>query len=824
MSLENTAESLEDEEFVDELKPDTKLMHGQYTIEGFLAAGGFGITYLAKDSLNRRVVIKECFPGSLCRRQNHSVMPRSRAHQAEVKSIVRLFSQEAMSLAKANHPNIVGVHQVFEENNTAYMAIDFVDGRDLLEILEDDPESLKPELVEGYLLKILDAIGHVHEMGMLHRDISPDNIIISESGEPILIDFGAARESSNEKVTRMLSALRVVKDGYSPQEFYIAGSEQPPSCDLYSLAASFYHIIAGELPPDSQWRLSARAAGDPDPYVSIGEKTDAYSKNFVTALDKAMSILPRERMQTAGEWIAHMTNTAPVVSKVTPTRVEPVVAAEAKKTNMVPILLGSTALVAAVGAGVFFMSSSDSETETVATVQSATTAETETVAAAPSRVEEEPVVAAPQAVEETQEVASAPVVETAEAQPETPVVSSSEGNETIATRESSGLSAQPETPEVSIATATPVEEPAEVENLAAVSVNEDIVPEIANEIPVAPVVTGTATDITEPEAPTIADTQASAVPPIVLALPEVVPAPQPRPLRDLEVATSALQDAQPVIRTVAPPAIEEEQPQVAEAPAPAPVEAEEPVVVETVEAAPAEPLDPSVQFFVSMAKSQPKLASKGTSNTAAAAATGLAESSSRTAGATDDAISPLITRFAPAIPFALSESRPGVITAISVDAPSWLSGDMRIVSINGQAVESNDDIEARITEAASEANSGTFEVSLGIDAGVNGAIFERALTMSNEKQTLLLNGLRFVTRENNSVWTTKVLEAPANSNFQRGDTIVSYVSTWESLDGPNSLETIIERELAKGTSSFSFAVSRDGEIWVEAFSLAAIAN
>ena len=89
--------------------------------------------------------------------------------------------------------------------------------------------------------------------------------IINDQGEPILIDFGAARESTNERVTRMLSALRVVKDGYSPQEFYIAGSEQTPSCDLYSLAASFYHIITRELPPDSQWRRCIEKSNRPGP-------------------------------------------------------------------------------------------------------------------------------------------------------------------------------------------------------------------------------------------------------------------------------------------------------------------------------------------------------------------------------------------------------------------------------------------------------------------------------------------------------------------------------------------------------------------------------
>ncbi|MEM8803875.1 MAG: serine/threonine-protein kinase, partial [Pseudomonadota bacterium] len=296
----------DEEEFVDELKPGTELMLGQYTIHSFLAAGGFGITYLAKDSLDRYVVIKECFPGSFCRRQNASVLPRSRAHQNELKSIVRMFSQEAMSLSKAGHPNIVGVHQVFEENNTAYMALDYVKGSDLLEILTDHPDWLTPELVQGFLKKVLSAVGHIHDQGILHRDISPDNIIISESGEPVLIDFGAAREEAGGQASRLLSALRVVKDGYSPQEFYIAGSEQTNSCDLYSLAASFYHIITGELPPDSQSRLTAFAANEADPYVPLASRGLAYPDNFATALDKAMSVLPKDRMQSAAEWQAHM--------------------------------------------------------------------------------------------------------------------------------------------------------------------------------------------------------------------------------------------------------------------------------------------------------------------------------------------------------------------------------------------------------------------------------------------------------------------------------------------------------------------------------------
>ena len=182
MAKEQIAEDLES--FIDELKPGTKLLHGQYTIVKFINSGGFGITYLAKNSLDREIVIKECFPGSFCRRHLTTVGARSRAHQGEFATIVKLFVQEAKSLAKMIHPNIVGVHQVFEDNETAYIAMDYIDGRDLLEIIETDRASLTPKRVYILLKKRLSAVSFIHENGLLHRDISPDNILVNRQGEP----------------------------------------------------------------------------------------------------------------------------------------------------------------------------------------------------------------------------------------------------------------------------------------------------------------------------------------------------------------------------------------------------------------------------------------------------------------------------------------------------------------------------------------------------------------------------------------------------------------------------------------------------------------
>lgn len=303
--------------FADELAAGTTLLHGQYTIDSFLNAGGFGITYLARDSLGRKVVIKECFPSAFCRRSRAFVQPRSRAHQNDFRSIVRLFVQEAHNLAKLTHPHIVGVHQVFEDNDTAYMALDFVDGHDLLDVIEDNSRKLTPAQIKTILIALLDAVGCIHALGILHRDISPDNILLSNDLHPVLIDFGAAREAAS-KQSRVLSAMRVVKDGYSPQEFYIAGSDQTPSSDLYALAASFYHLISGQVPPNSQSRLAAIASGEADPYPKLAGRIAGYDPAFLAAIDKALAILPKDRLQSASDWLAMIDGQVPPAGKQAP--------------------------------------------------------------------------------------------------------------------------------------------------------------------------------------------------------------------------------------------------------------------------------------------------------------------------------------------------------------------------------------------------------------------------------------------------------------------------------------------------------------------------
>ena len=290
---------------LDELPAGTVLLHGQYTITEYLNSGGFGITYRAKDSLGRPVVLKECFPSIMCVRRGTDVLPRNKECAEELRKMIGNFVSEAHSLAALQHKNIVHVHQVFEENETAYMAIDFIDGLDLQDIMERTPEAMTVDEIVRITKHTLPAIKYIHSKDLLHRDISPDNILIDQSGEPILIDFGAARKKAKSS-SRAFSKMRFVKDGYSPQEFYIDGAEQGPYSDLYSFAATVYHLITGAAPEDGQKRLSALAQKEADPYVPLAGRFPGYPRGFLAAIDDALIIVPQKRLQSADEWLSRL--------------------------------------------------------------------------------------------------------------------------------------------------------------------------------------------------------------------------------------------------------------------------------------------------------------------------------------------------------------------------------------------------------------------------------------------------------------------------------------------------------------------------------------
>jgi serine/threonine protein kinase len=297
----DTSETLTRSDYSDELLPGTTLFHGQYRITRFINSGGFGITYLAKDSLDRDVVIKECFSSTFCRRTETRVRARSLGTRDHLSKIVKSFLNEARSLASLKHPNIVGVHQVFEENDTAYMALDYIRGHDLLEMIDEKKGDLSPDRIVEITTKLVAAVGYIHANNLLHCDLSPDNIFIDHDGQPILIDFGAARRSAAGEAQKY-SGLSVVKDGYSPHELYAAGGNSGPWSDIYSLAASLYHAITGVAPENCQTRLGALAEKRPDPCKPLAGSVPGYPRGFLESIDRAMAVVPAARFQSAADW------------------------------------------------------------------------------------------------------------------------------------------------------------------------------------------------------------------------------------------------------------------------------------------------------------------------------------------------------------------------------------------------------------------------------------------------------------------------------------------------------------------------------------------
>ncbi|WP_300030410.1 serine/threonine-protein kinase [uncultured Roseobacter sp.] len=306
MTRENALEGLSWE---DELPLGTTLLNGQYKITGQLQRGGFAIAYIARNSLDREFVIKECFPTDMCRRTGEAVQPVDTRFDRAMNAVRRQFILEARRMSRLQHPGIVGVHQVFEENNTAYMALDMVQGQDLLSIAENNPERVTPAFFASVLDQMLDALSYTHAHGVLHRDISPDNILVDENDCLTLIDFGAASE--HNPVDSGAQTMIAVKDGYSPHEFYRPGTGHDFSSDLYALGATLYHIITGGVAPDCQTRMRAVSDGKPDPIIPLALHSCNLDPVILRSIDQAMQIEQAMRFRGAEDWRAALDGETP---------------------------------------------------------------------------------------------------------------------------------------------------------------------------------------------------------------------------------------------------------------------------------------------------------------------------------------------------------------------------------------------------------------------------------------------------------------------------------------------------------------------------------
>ena len=275
---------------------------GDYVIESILGHGGFGITYLARDTnLGSDVALKEYLPQTIAGRNGATrIVPNPNAKNA-IKDYhwgLTEFLREAQSLAKFKHANIVRVLRFMEANGTAYMAMEYEKGHSLSGILKDKPDR---RLNENELLRIflpvLNGLGAVHQTGMLHLDIKPDNIYIREDGTPMLIDFGSARQAIIEADHAQKITLT---HGFAPIEQYPDKGKQGPWTDLYALGASMYFCISGKRPPvsiDRYQMLLKHHVDTMTPAIKLGE--GRYPRYLLECIDWALQIYSKDRPKTA---------------------------------------------------------------------------------------------------------------------------------------------------------------------------------------------------------------------------------------------------------------------------------------------------------------------------------------------------------------------------------------------------------------------------------------------------------------------------------------------------------------------------------------------
>ena len=256
------------------LPNNTLLQGGKYKIVRFISSGGFGCTYEAEHILlKKRVAIKEFFVKDFCNRDETTsqISVGITSKTALVSKLKSKFIAEAQSLCSLEHPNIVHVFDVFEENGTAYYVMDYIDGPSLNDMVKKDGPMSEQKAV-GYIMQVADALKYVHSQNRLHLDIKPGNIMVDENDKAVLIDFGASKQY-DEEGGENTSTLLGKTPGYAPLEQM--GNDVVkflPSTDIYALGATLYKLLTGNTPPSASLLASGETLDAMPSFISEGTR------------------------------------------------------------------------------------------------------------------------------------------------------------------------------------------------------------------------------------------------------------------------------------------------------------------------------------------------------------------------------------------------------------------------------------------------------------------------------------------------------------------------------------------------------------------------
>ena len=276
--------------------PLNTILAGKYVVGRVLGQGGFGITYIGWDlALERKVAIKEYYPsGQVSRTQGTQSLTWYTTEQASVarKSGMEMFLKEARKMVKVdNIPGVVRVLELFQENGTAYIVMEFVEGETLKTRLQKTGP-LSWSQAKAIFEPVVHAMSKVHRAGLVHRDLSPDNLMLTADGSVKILDLGAAKDLN---VNSGASSMQVAKSGFSPLEQYIQRGNSGPWTDVYAIAATIYYTLTGKLPPNAVDRLDHDTLSWSEPGLT------ALSPAALAALEHAMEVQISDRIQTMDE-------------------------------------------------------------------------------------------------------------------------------------------------------------------------------------------------------------------------------------------------------------------------------------------------------------------------------------------------------------------------------------------------------------------------------------------------------------------------------------------------------------------------------------------
>ena len=296
------------------IEPGT-LLYDRYIVGKVLGYGGFGVTYLGWDGkLEQKVAIKEYLPGEFSTRMpgQSQVTVFNGEKNEQFHDGLRKFVEEAKHLAKfQNEQGIVKIFDSFEENDTAYIIMEYLDGETLTEYLRRE-KTIPEDVAVAMLTPVMESLQAVHDEGLLHRDIAPDNIFLTKSGEVKLIDFGASRYATTSH-SRSLTVI--IKPGYSPEEQYRSRGDQGPHTDVYAIAATLYKMITGKTPPDAMERRAKYENQNKDILEEPHKINKKISPNRENAILNALNVRIEDRTPDIATFIKDL-NADPPVKRV----------------------------------------------------------------------------------------------------------------------------------------------------------------------------------------------------------------------------------------------------------------------------------------------------------------------------------------------------------------------------------------------------------------------------------------------------------------------------------------------------------------------------